>query len=63
MLDRCSCVFTITSVKFLAMYLLLVPNEVFADMQDMLPAKLPDIESEIYTLLFQKITEYHVHSY
>ena len=40
----CSCIVTITSVKLLAMYLLLEPSELFADM---LPAKLPDIESEI----------------
>ena len=45
-------VFTITSVKFLALYLLLDTNEVF--LYGMLPATLPDIESEIYALLFQK---------
>ena len=50
-----SCVFTITPVKLLAMYLLLELSEVFfANMQDMLATKLPDIESEIYALLFQK---------
>ena len=42
-------VFTITSVKLLALYLLLDANEVF--LQGMLPATLPDIESEIYVLL------------
>ena len=33
------------------MYLLLEPSEVFADLHGMLPATLPDIESEIYALL------------
>ena len=37
------------------MYLLLEPSEdFFANMQGMLPATLPDIESEIYALRFQK---------
>ena len=41
-----SCVFTITPVKLLAMYLLLELSEVFfANMQDMLATTLPDIES------------------
>ena len=38
-------VFTITSVKLLALYLVLDANEVF--LHGMLPATLPDIESEI----------------
>ena len=51
----CSCVFIITSVKLLAMYLLLELSEVFfANMQDMLAATQADIESEIYALRFQK---------
>ena len=46
-------------MKLLAtMYLLLELGEgFFANMQDMLAATLPDIESEIYALLFQKKTE------
>ena len=51
------------------MYLLLEPlNPVnfFADMHSMLPATLLDIESEIYTLLFQKkqylVQSYQIHS-
>ena len=37
------------------MYLLLELSEVvFANMQDILATTLPDIESEIYALLFQK---------
>ena len=44
-------------MKLLALYLLLEPCEVvFANMQGMLPATLPDIESEMYALLFQKKT-------
>ena len=45
-------VFTITSVKLLALYLLLEASEVF--LHGMLPATLLDIESEIHVLLFQK---------
>ena len=46
-------ILTITSVKLLALYLLLDANEVFC-MVAMRPATLLDIESEIYVLLFKK---------
>ena len=39
-------------MKLLALYLLLEPSE--GILHGMLPATLPDIESEIYVLLFQK---------
>ena len=51
MLDMYSCVFTITSVKLLAVCRLLELSEVF--FADMLPATLPDIKCEIHALLFQ----------
>ena len=46
----------IKSVKLLAMYVSSAWTQwsLFADMHGMLPATLPDIESDIYALLFQK---------
>ena len=37
------------------MYLLLEPSEAFANLHGMLPAILPDIETEIYVLFFKSI--------